>query len=120
MSAFTRLVDTARVILDEYDAARLNPRPDRPPIFVRTHWLFIEIDEVLAKVADGPAKIGVLSTRIKEARIANSSAEASRFTRELETIAKELAIVSFQLAQLSTWAREQFDRESPVENPNAD
>jgi hypothetical protein len=97
MSPLSRFMHTATAILD--DPQRLAPNPHQPPVFVRTHWLFTEIDEANAKVS-------ALTARIKEARLQTNVAEAAR-------LALELVIITQQLAQLSVWVRQQFDREKP-------
>lgn len=95
MSALSDFMHTATAILN--DPQRLPPNPHQPPVFVRTHWLMVEIDEAYAAVA-------ILATKHKAARLENNVAEAARLTRQM-------VVVTQQLAQLSIWAREQFDRE---------
>ena len=97
MSVLTRLMNTTQQILDEHDAKRLAPSPYRPPIFVRTNYLFVEIDEALATAA-------ALTTQIKIARIENSPARA----RELN---KQLLRITRQAAQMAAWVEDQFQKD---------
>jgi len=97
MTPLTRMMHAATAILD--DPQRLSPNPHQPPVFVRTHWLLVEIDEANQTVA-------TISAALKVARLETSVAEAAR-------LATALVVATQQLAQLSVWAREQFDREKP-------
>lgn len=87
MSDLSRFMTTARALLAN----------DRPPVFVRTTWLFTEIDEALEKATQ-------ISVKLKVARLCHQDAiEASRLNAELALIIK-------QVAQLCTWANEQFQK----------
>lgn len=100
MTPLTRMMQTATAILDEQQ--RLAPNPHQPPVFVRTHWLLVEIDEANQVVA-------TIAAALKVARLDTNVAEAARLT-------VALVIATQQLAQLSIWVREQFEREKPDAN----
>jgi hypothetical protein len=102
MSPLTRFMNTASAILNEQDARRLPPEPTRPPIFVRTNYLFVEIDDALALAA-------AIAAKIKIARIENNVTETVRLNADLGRASR-------QLAQLSAWVEEQFDKERPDGN----
>lgn len=97
MSALSRFMFAAREILDEQDKQRLAPNPHQPPVFVRTNWLFVEIDEALAKSTE-------IAGQIKVARLNHDIALATN-------LSADLARVSRQTTQLCAWAEEQFQRE---------
>ena len=97
MSILGDFMQAARQILDEQDAQRLAPHPFRPPVFVRTNYLFVEIDEALATATK-------LATQIKAARLENNPRRA----RELN---KQIACVLRKAAQMAAWIEEQFRKD---------
>ena len=97
MSPLTRFMSAANAILAEQDAQRVAPSPHRPPIFVRTNYLFFEIDEALARAQ-------ALASQVKTARIENNAAKA----RELNKLLRQFAV---QTAQMATFVEEQFQKD---------
>jgi hypothetical protein len=96
MSPLSKFMHTARTVLDDHE--RMAPSPDRPPVFVRTNYLYVEIDEAIELCAR-------LSHEAKIARLKTDIAETKRLTAEI-------ARVSRQLTKLCAWADEQFKREA--------
>lgn len=87
MSPLSRFMHTARQILQAHEAERVAPAPSRPPVFVRTNWLFVEVDEAIVLAA-------VLAARIKEARLANDVAAAAQHAQALAAITRQLAVLA--------------------------
>lgn len=98
MSPLSRFMRAATEILNSQDAKRLPPAPLRPPVFVRTNYLFIEIDEATEEITK-------LNLQVKEARLNHNVAETKRLTLEVGKKA-------FQVVQLCSWANEQFEKEA--------
>lgn len=94
MSPLSNFMRAASAFLDCRDDQRVAPRPDQPPIFVRTNWLFIEIDEAHENAAR-------LVQQIKIARINCDVTGAAR-------LVADLLIISKQAAQLASIANDQF------------
>lgn len=97
MSILGDFMQATQKILDECDRQRLAPNPYRPSIFVRTNYLFVEIDEALTRATS-------LATQIKAIRLENNPVKA----RELN---KEIARVLRQAAQMAAWIEEQFRKD---------
>jgi hypothetical protein len=76
MSTLSQFMHGARAILDERDRNRIAPNPHQPPVFVRTNWLFVEIDEALTKSQE-------LARRIAVARLERNPSEVLRLSEEL-------------------------------------
>lgn len=95
MSQLSRFMSLTRAILDDPD--RRAPNPHQPPVFVRTNWLFTEIDEAIAKAAE-------LSEQIKVARLNTNVVAASQLNDELRH-------TLWQATELCKTADEQFKRE---------
>ena len=102
MSAFSEFMSAALEKLGELDDERRAPNPNQPPVFVRTNWLFVEIDEALRKASD-------LSARIKTERVQTNVPETARLNIEL-------CAVTYQLALLTVWVDQQFRKEVPDAN----
>jgi hypothetical protein len=98
MSALSRFMSTARHILDQNDREASPPRKEQPPVFIRTTWLYVEIDE-------GIERAKTLSQQIKIARLNSDTAEVRRLTNQI------IRTVT-QVAEICNWADEQFQREN--------
>jgi len=95
MSVWGDFVKTARAILDEKTPAAAK---EQPPVFVRTTWLYVEIDEAIERAK-------ALSQQIKVARLSANADEARRLTNEIINTVT-------QIAELCDWADQQFQREA--------
>lgn len=89
MSALILYIHAARAMLDERDK--------KAPIFDRTNALFSEIEEATGNLVD-------ILTALLIAKTSNDVSCAKRLTFNLVTVTQ-------QIAQLSIWARQHFDRE---------
>lgn len=96
MSIWARAVNTAHAILGEQKPAVASK--EQPPVFVRTTWLYVEIDE-------GIERAKTLSQQIKIARLNSDAAEVRRLTNQI------IRTVT-QVAEICNWADEQFQREN--------
>lgn len=96
MSVLNRFMHTARAILDERKLVDAAPK-EQPPVFIRTTWIYSEIDVSIERAT-------TLSHQIKIARLGANMDEAVRLTNDLTRTAR-------QIAEMSRWANEQFQRE---------
>lgn len=104
MSHLSRMMHTARVILDEQDR---KAGKAQPPFFVRTTWLFAELEEL------GTAVEASLFAEIKIARLSNEIGALSGPLTQIETITALMPSgrQRHERGQLTTWIREQIERE---------
>lgn len=106
MSPLSRFMSTTTAILDEqYPKCA---RPDQPPFFVRTTWLFAELEEL---AEPGEAQI---FTAIKVARHRQNIAGIGKL---LELVDVNSAVLAdgrkrHERGQLCKWIREQIAREA--------
>jgi hypothetical protein len=103
MSAFSRFMSTAREILDEKDRAA---RTDQPPFFVRTTWLFAELEELAL-----PDEIETFIA-IKVARLQCDIAQSGRLVDQIH--ASSVAMTNPQRDQrqkICGWIKDQIARE---------
>lgn len=105
MSALSQFMHTARAILDEKDRAATK---DQPPFFVRTTWLFAELEELAL-----PGEANTLFAALKVARLRQSIASVAPLlaTIEANTAAMEIGRHRHERSQLALWIREQIERE---------
>lgn len=105
MSPLTRFMTTATAILDEQD--RKAAAKVQPPFFVRTTWLFAELEE-LSTQDEAP-----IFYAIKLARLSNNVAavvpEISRFKSNTTTMTDGRQ--RHERNQLCAWVIEQVERE---------
>lgn len=94
MSAITQFMHRAHATIDE---RRFAPDPSRPPIFIRTNWLFVEIDEALEKAAQ-------IAEQIKIARVSANVAAAAQLNERLRA-------TLWQALEMSKDADKQFKHE---------
>lgn len=94
MSAYTQFMHRAHAAIDE---RRFAPHPTRPPIFVRTNHLFVEIDEALEKAAQ-------LAEQIKIARVSANVAAAAQLNEQLR-------VTLWQALEMCKDADKQFKHE---------
>jgi len=97
MSPLSRFMRQVTTFLDKSDQERADRSPHRPPIFVRAHWLLVEIDEGLAKAVS-------LAEKLKIARLDGDVCRA-------QEINQEIGIVARQVAQMTSWLEGQFQKE---------
>lgn len=97
MKPLREFIAAATAILNRVEPTLPEPKP-QPPVFVRTTWIFAEVDEAIERC-------GVLSHQIKIARLNNNRVEAQRLTQNLIRSAR-------QIAEMARWADEQFQRET--------
>ncbi len=83
MSTLTRFMTTATSILDEQD--RNAARKDQPPFFVRTTWLFAELEELAE-----PGEVQIF-TAIKIARHRQNIAGIGRLLELIDANSAALA-----------------------------
>lgn len=108
MSALSKFMHTARAVLDE-QARKDNPGKDRPPFFLRTTWLFAELEE-LAIPADNDTTV-----KIKFARHIQSIAALPPLLDQIEANTATITDDSrkrHERNQLCLWIREQIAKES--------
>lgn len=105
MSALSQFMHTARQVLDEQD--RKASGKDQPPFFVRTTWLFAELEEL------GTTVEASLFVEIKIARLGNDIGALSSPLTQIETITALMPSgrQRHERGQLTTWIREQIERE---------
>jgi hypothetical protein len=106
MSALNRFMHTARVILDEKDREAATTK-EQPPFFVRTTWLFAEL-ELLA-----PPSEEEIFKQMKIARMNRDVGAVLPLLDQIEanTKAMDAGQRRHERQQLVTWIREQIARE---------
>lgn len=106
MTALKQFMTTATAILDEQD--RKAARKDQPPFFIRTTWLFAELEELA--LADET----VLFTSIKIARLSGDIAATGRLVDHVLANTEPLPAgrKRHERRQLCGWIKEQIARES--------
>ena len=104
MSALSRFMSTARNILDVKDKP---PRKDQPPFFVRTTWLFAELEELAM-----PEEVETFMA-IKVARLQGDIAQAGRLVDQIAANSEPLTDgrQRHERKQLCAWIKEQIERE---------
>ena len=109
MSNLSRFMSTARAVLDEKDRKAAPVNPSQPPFFVRTTWLFAELEE-LARPDEA-----AIFTAIRLARLSNNVAavvpEISQFKSNTMTLTDGRQ--RHERNQLCAWIIEQVEREVP-------
>lgn len=105
MSALSQFMHTARAVLDEQDRKAANP--DQPPFFIRTTWLFVELEELALPIEAS------LFDEIKIARLNNDLCALSGPLIQIETITALMPSgrQRHERSQLTTWIRDQIKRE---------
>jgi hypothetical protein len=108
MSAISRFMSTARAILDEQDRkAAPVVNPNQPPFFLRTTWLFAELEELAQ-----PDEAAIF-TGIRLARLSNNIAavipEISQIRSNTMTLTDGRK--RHERNQLCAWIIEQVERE---------
>lgn len=107
MSAISRFMSTARAVLDEKDRKAAPINPNRPPFFLRTTWLFAELEELAQ-----PDEAAIF-TGIRLARLSNNIAavipEISRIRSNTMTLTDGRK--RHERNQLCAWIIEQVERE---------
>src|SRR5260370_26810839 len=101
MSALSRFMSSAREILDE------KARQDRPPFFVRTTWLFAELEELAL-----PDEVETFIA-IKVARLRGDIAGAGRLVDQIAVNSEPMTEgrQRHERKQLCAWIKEQIERE---------
>jgi hypothetical protein len=107
MSSLSQFMHTARAILDEQDRKAAAPAKDQPPFFVRTTWLFAEL-ELLAPPSEEEIFKGM-----KIARLGRDIKAVLPLLDQIEanTKAMDAGQRRHEREQLVTWIREQIGRE---------
>lgn len=101
MSALSRFMTAAHAILDERDA-----RKDQPPFFVRTTWLFAELEELAQ-----PDEADIF-TAIKVCRLRGDIAHVSRLVDKLHANSATLQDPQrHQRQQICGWIKDQISKE---------
>lgn len=101
MSNLSRMMRTARAILDERDR-----KPAQPPFFVRTTWLFTELEE-LAQPGESAA-----FAAIKIARLGGDIGQCGRLVDQLHARSETLdPAIRHQRRQICGWIKDQSRRE---------
>jgi hypothetical protein len=105
MSAISQFMHAAREILDEQDR-RANP--NQPPFFVRTTWLFVELEELAL-----PGEAATFEA-IKVARLSGDIAQCSRLVDQVHAASEDRAGANqrHQRQQICGWIKEQIKRET--------
>ncbi len=98
MSALSRFMSTAREILDE------KARQDRPPFFVRTTWLFAELEELAT-----PDEVETF-VAMKVARLRGDIAGVGRLVDQVHANSATGA-QRHQRQQICGWIKGQIERE---------
>lgn len=106
MSNLSRFMHTAREILD--DADRKKCGHDMAPFFVRTTWLFAELEELAT-----PAEASIF-VRIKVARLSKAVLALGPLLDLIDanTAAMESGRARHERGQLVAWIREQIIKET--------
>jgi hypothetical protein len=96
---------TARAVLDEQDRKAANP--DQPPFFVRTTWLFTELEEMAT-----PDEAATFEA-IKGARFLRDIDGIGRLVDQVHAGSAALdASIRHQRQQICGWIKEQIRRET--------
>jgi hypothetical protein len=105
MSALSRFMSTARAVLDGQDR-KAEPKA-QPPFFVRTTWLFAELEELAM-----PEEVETFMA-IKVARLHGDIAGASRLVDQIAANSEPLTDgrQRHERNQLCAWIKEQIERE---------
>jgi hypothetical protein len=105
MSSLSRFMAAARTILDEKDRAAA-PKP-QPPFFVRTTWLFAELEEL------GLPNEPNIFAALKVARFRNNVAGVVPLLNLIEANTATVADgrKRHERKQLCGWIKEQIERE---------
>ncbi len=102
MSAPAHFMSTARAILDERDV-----RKDQPPFFIRTTWLFAELEELAL-----PGEIETFIA-IKVSRLRGDIAGAGRLVDRIHAASVNLdSVQGHQRRLICGWIRQQIARET--------
>jgi hypothetical protein len=106
MSHLSRFMSTARTILDEKDQAAA-PKA-QPPFFVRTTWLFAELEELAL-----PNEAEIFAA-IKIARLGNKIAEVIPLISRIKSgnLRMDDGRKRHERNQLCGWIIEQIEREA--------
>lgn len=107
MSNLSRFMSTARAVLDERDRKAANP--DQPAFFVRTSWLFAELEELaLSSETETFAAI-------KVARLGGDIAHCGRLIAQIRTSSETLpGQQHYERRQLCDWIKDQIKREGVI------
>lgn len=105
MSNLSRMLHTTRAILDEQD--RKAGRKDQPPFFIRTTWLFAELEE-LADPGEADIFAAMKVARLRQ-NVAGAAALLNLVAANNETIADGRR--RHERRQLCGWINEQIARE---------
>jgi hypothetical protein len=102
MSALSRFMTAATAILDERDASK-----DQPRFFVRTMWLFAELEELAQ-----PAEVDTF-TAMKVCRLRDDLAQVGRLVDKIHANSATLGDPQrHQRQQICGWIKQQIARES--------
>jgi hypothetical protein len=104
MSALSQFMHTARAVLDEQDR---KANLDQPPFFVRTTWLFTELEELAL-----PAEAATFEA-IKGARFLRDIDGVGRLVDQVHAGSAGLeASQCHQRQQICGWIKDQIKRET--------